>query len=153
MWSGRTIVALAVLAAGCAVPRAPGDSFERRVAAVLERRALGSDALLVIDNLLRHGPPPPPAACGLALELLARPLAAAYAAEVFRRSVPAALTQFRRDAGRAQGSFDDLLKTYLAELAEAQRMLRSGSKAFDEDTLLRQLAQGRPSAEELLRRG
>ena len=147
----RIVTATLIVAAGCASLPAPERDLERRVSAVLERRGLGSDALLVIDNLLRHGPPAPRAASGLALELLARPLAAAEAAEVFRRSVPAALIGFGQEPRSAQSSFDELLATYLAELAEAQRMLRSGSKAFDEDTLLRQLAEGLPSSGELLR--
>lgn len=150
MWSGRIIAALAILAAGCASLRGPEEPLERRVAAVLERRGLGSDALLVIDNLLRHGPPAPRAAPALVLELLARPLAAADAPELFRRTVPQSLIAFsKQDPGKA--SFEELLKTYLDELAEAQRMLRAASKAFQEDALLRQLAEGLPSSAELLR--
>jgi len=150
MWSGRTITALTIAAAsGCAVPLAQDEGLEARVAAVLERRGLGSDALLVIDNLLRHGPPPPRAAPALVLELLARPLAAADASELFRRTVPQSLIA-STEQDPAKASFEELLKTYLDELAHAQRMLRAASKAFQEESLLRQLAQGVPSSAELL---
>jgi hypothetical protein len=145
------VTATLILAAGCAALPAPHRGLETRVAAVLERRSVGSEALLVIDNLLRHGPPPPRAASGLALELLAHPLAAAEAAEVFRRAVPAPLSAFGRQALPAQTSFDELVETYVGELAAAQRMLRAASKAFEEDALLRQLAQGLPASGELLR--
>jgi hypothetical protein len=151
MWSGRTITALTIVAAtGCAVPLVPDEGLEARIAAVLERRGLGSDALLVIDNLLRHGPPSPRAAPALVLELLSRPLAAADASELFRRTVPQSLIAFsKQDPGKA--SFEELLKTYLDELAEARRMLRAASKTFQEEALLRQLAEGVPSSGELLR--
>ena len=145
------VTAMLILAAGCASLQAPQRGLETRVAALLERRGVGSEALLVIDNLLRHGPPPPRAASGLALELLTRPLAAAEAAAVFRRSVPAALSAFGGEAPLAKSSFDELLQTYVGELAAAQHMLRAASKAFEEEALLRQLAQGLPASEELLR--
>jgi hypothetical protein len=144
------IAATLALAAGCASLPVPQDSLEAQVGAVLERRGLGPDALLVIDNLLRHGPAAPRAAPGLVLELLARPLAAADASELFRRSVPGALTGFAQQASPVKTSFEELLQTYLAELAEAQRMLRGASKPFDEEALLRQLAEGLPSSAALL---
>ena len=151
IWSRRTLVALALAAAGCASWRPADDSVEERVAAVLERRGLGADALFIMDNLLRHGPPAPRGASGLALELLARPLAAVEASRVFNRAVPAPLTRFGQHAICAKSSFDELLNAYLGGLAEAQRMLRSASKAFDEHALLGQLAEGLPSSGELLR--
>lgn len=143
MGSRRTIAA-AALVAGCAGLPGGDSLLEDRVAAVLERRGLGTDALGVIDNLLRHGPPTPPAAPALVLELLARPLEAVDASRIFRATVPASLLGLEE---RASGvAFDDLLKTYLAELAEAQRLLRAATRPFDDEALLRELSAGRPSS-------
>jgi hypothetical protein len=150
MWSGRTIVALVILAASCASLRTPEESLAGRIAAVLERRGLGSDALLVIDNLLRHGPAAPRASPAVVLGVLVRPLDAANASDLFHRTVPELLTGFAQNAFPGKTSFEELLKTYLDELAEAQRMLRAASKPFEGDALLRQLAEGLPSPAELL---
>jgi len=152
MWSRRTIAAaaasVATLVAGCAALPALDQSIEKRVTAILDRRGLGSDALLVIDNLLRHGPPPPPATPPLVLELLARPLAAVDAARIFHEVVPPPLISLER--AQSQRSLEHLLQTYLAELAEAQRMLRSATRPFDDETLLRELSAGLPSSTQLL---
>ncbi len=127
------------------------DAEEGRVAAVLERRGLGIEALSIVDNLLRYGPPPPPAAPPLVLELLAQPLAALDAAGLFARSVPPALAALERRA--AALSFDRLLAAYLAQLAEAQRLLREASPPYDDAALLGELAKGLPSAARLLELG
>ena len=86
-----------VLASACASLTPPRAALESRVAAVLERRGLGPDALLVIDNLLRYGPQPPPATPPLVLELLARPLHALDASRIFDAAVPAALASMDRE--------------------------------------------------------
>lgn len=140
---------LVVLAAACA-SLAPREATESRVAAVLERRGLGPDALLVIDNLLRHGPPPPPAAPPLVRKLLARPLDALDASAIFAAAVPAALASIDRTQIPPAAPFDDLLKQYLGELAEAQRRLRSALRPFDERPLLGELEAGLPSSAGLL---
>jgi len=147
MWPGRTIAAALVLA-GCAGVPTGSSLLENRVAAVLERRGLGSDALRVIDNLLRHGPPAPPAAPPLVLELLARPLDAADASRIFHELVPGSLVTLQ--AAPSKDSFEDLLKAYLDELAGAQRMLRATTRAFDDEALLRELSAGLPSSAQLL---
>jgi hypothetical protein len=139
-----------VLAAACASLVPPRAALESRVADMLERRGLGPDALLVIDNLLRHGPQPPRAAPPLVLELLARPLEALDAPRIFRAAVPAALASIGRESVPPEAPFDDLLRQYLAELAEAQRLLRSALRAFDEEPLLRQLEAGLPASAGLL---
>lgn len=144
MGSARSIAAALALAAGCASVPPPGERLPAEVGAFLGRRGLGPDALHVIGNLMRHGPPPPRAAPALVVELLARPLGALDAAEVFRRTVPAALGSADRPAAPRQ--FDALLKAYLDELAEAHRLLGGASKPFDEELILRQLAQGLPPA-------
>ena len=146
MWSRRTI-AFALLA-GCAgvPPQAP--TLEGRVAAVLEARGLGPEALLVVDNVLRHGPPHPPAAPPLVLELLARPLAAADAARIFRDSVPASLSALH--APQPASSFEDSIKAYVAALTEAQRSLRAAFRAFDDEPLMRELSAGLPSSTQLV---
>jgi len=147
MWSGRTIATLAALLAGCAALVAD-ESLERQVNAVLERRGLGSDALGVIDNLVRNGPPAPHAAPPLVLELLARPLAAADVESLFQRLVPAVFAPPRVSAGPR--SFDELLRAYLKELAEAQGLLRAAVSPFDDSRLLEELASGLPSSARLL---
>ena len=118
--------------------------LESRVHAVLEQRALGPDALRVIDNLLDHGSPPPPATPHLVRELLGRPLEAVDAQRIFRESVPPALYSLERAPGAAA------LETYIAELAEAQRLLRAATQPFDDEALLRALAEGLPSSAQLL---
>lgn len=150
MWSGRTIAAAALLVAACATPSMRYGGLEDRVHAVLEQRALGPDALRVIDNLLEHGSSAPPATPRLVRELLARPLDAADAARIFREAVPPSLAGLERAPA---GPFEDLLKEYLAELAEAQRLLRAGIRPWDDDALLRALAEGLPSSAHLLALG
>jgi len=141
MWSRRTIAA--ALLAGCASIPSGTSLLESRVTGVLERRGVGAEGLLVIDNLLRHGPPAPRAAPALVLELLARPLGAVDAARIFQASVPAAL------AGQetpAKASFEDLLRAYLDELAEAQRLLRAATREFAQEAFV----DGLPSPRQLL---
>jgi hypothetical protein len=147
MWSGR-IIAPALLAGCASLPSPQQSSLEGRVAALLEARGLGAEALLVVDNVLRHGPPHPPAAPPLVLELLAQPLAAADAARIFRDSVPASLSALQ--PSRSADSFDGSLNTYLAQLAEAQGLLRSALRPFDDEPLLRELSAGLPSSARLL---
>lgn len=146
MWSGRTIAAtLAVhlaFAAGCATV-APPERVPAEVLAALERRGLGPDALLVIDNLVRHGPPPPRATPGVVLELFARPLEALDAAALFRRAVPPSLGRLAADGIEAR-SFDELLEAYLAQISTAAELLRLAVTPFDEEALLRQLDEGLP---------
>ena len=131
MWSRWTIAAAAAVV-GCAT-LAPGDrALHERVAEVLERRGLGADALLVIDNLLAHGPPAPPATPGLVHELLARPLQAADARRIFETAVPPSLRA-------ARPAHSPSLDAILRELAEAQRLLRAAAKPFDDEALRREL--------------
>src|SRR5712692_991021 len=89
----RAMAALALLAALLAAG-AGVDDLAARVDGLLARRGFGADTLSLIDNLLRHEAPAPRAAPPLTRELLARPLAAADAAAIFRRSVPQALLEF-----------------------------------------------------------
>ena len=149
MWPVRLIAALCMLTvAGCATVPPASSALGEQVVADLERRGLGRDALRVIDNLLRHGPPAPRATPALVGELLARPLDALDREAIFRRSVPAALGRVgERTEPRA---FDALLATYLEELARAGELLRAASTPFDEALVLRQLAQGLPAPDALL---
>src|SRR5574341_1716686 len=147
MWPVRTIAAAALAAAGCAsLTTAP--SLETRVPTALDRAGLGVDALLVVDNLQRHGSPPPRATPAAVLEILSRPLQAADAAALFRRHVPPALHGF--DQAGTPAPFDALLNAYIRELAEAQRLLREALTPFDDQAILRRLADGLPSANQLL---
>ena len=144
MWSGRIIAAAALLVAACATPSMRHGGVENRVNAVLDERALGPDALRVIGNLLEHGSPAPPATPRLVRELLERPLEAIDAARIFRASVPPALLSLDRDPG------DEALETYIADLAQAQRLLRAGLHPFDDEALLRSLSEGLPASAQLL---
>ncbi len=147
MWSGRTIAAtLAVplaLAAGCASVPAPEKPLPAEVLAALDRRGLGPDALLVIDNLVRHGPPAPRATPAAVLELFARPLEALDAPAMFRRAVPQSLVRLTGNGSDAR-SFDELLAAYLAQVSTAAELLRAAVRPFDEEALLRQLDEGLP---------
>lgn len=139
MRSKRSLVAAAAVA-GCAT-LVPGDrELHERVVEVLERRGLGADALLVIDNLLAHGPPAPPATPALARELLARPLEAADAARIFSTAVPESLR-----AARPAGS--QSLEAVLRELVEAQRLIRAAAKPFGDGDLRRELPAGVTTSE------
>jgi hypothetical protein len=145
---GALVLLAALLAAGAAV-----DDLAARVDGQLARRGFGADTLSLIDNLLRHEAPLPPAAPPLTRELLARPLAAADAAAIFRRSVPQALRDFAVEAPtQAARPFADLLAAYIDELAEAQRALRAatGKAVFDEAAIVGQLNEGQLSADRLI---
>jgi len=147
MGSGRTIAGtLAVhlaLAAGCASVAPPPERLPAEVVAALDRRGLGPDALLVIDNLVRHGPPPPRATPTVVLDLFARPLEALDAAAMFRRTVPPSLSRLTGNGAEAR-SFDQLLEAYLAQVTTARELLRAAVRPFDEEALLRQLEEGLP---------
>jgi hypothetical protein len=147
VWSERIIATFLIAAAGCAALHASDEGLERRVTGALERGGLGADALAVIDNVLRHGAPPPRLAPAVVREVLARPLASADAAALFRRAVGAELTL---EPAAGQGGFETLLKTYLEELAGAQAQLRAAVRPFEDAGLLRTLAEGLPSAGDLL---
>ncbi|HEX6158285.1 MAG TPA: hypothetical protein VFZ54_19820, partial [Burkholderiales bacterium] len=139
--------ALRATFAGCASLPPPAARLEAQVAAELERRGLGAEALLVIDNLVRNGPPAPRATPALVRELFARPLDALDAGAVFQRAVPAALAGF---APGAPQPFAALLKAYAEELARAQHALQGATRPFDEELILRQVRQGLPAPDGLL---
>jgi hypothetical protein len=120
------------------------------VAAELARQALGPDALLIIDNVVRHEAPPPRAAPAIVRELLARPLDAADAAAFFRKVVPRQLRALQLQPEKSAVSFDDLLQRYIAELAAAQRALLAATGKLDEPPLLEALKEGLPGADQLL---
>lgn len=143
MWSRWTSAAL-ISAVGCAGLPTVDQNLEERIIAVLERRDLGADALLVIDNLLRHGPPAPRAAPPLVLELLARPLDSVDAPTLFRKTVPASLGNL--EAASRNASLEELLKAYLDELAEARRLLRAATPDLEEFPFYR----GLPIPDQLL---
>lgn len=126
MWSGRLIAVflalLSLLAAACSsVPQTrPGFSIE--------------------GNPRRNAPPRE--APALVLELLREPLKATDAASLFRASVPSQL-HWQPQPGIG-------LDAYLAKLAEAQALLRAATGTIDDAGLERRLADGLPSAVQLL---
>ena len=119
------------------------------VAAELARQALGPDALLIIDNVVRHEAPPPRAAPPVVRELLARPLDAADAAGLFQKTVDKKLVQFPGGPEKPV-PFGALLERYIGELAAAQRALLAASAGLDEQPLIEALNHGLPGAEQLL---
>ena len=149
MWSGRTIIIAAALAAGCASAPPPDAGLKAQVTAVLDRRGLGAEALQIVDNLVRHGPAAPRATPTLVTELLASPLDALDAAAIFERVVPPSLARVAQP-GDAR-PFDDLLETYLRELSGAQDLLRAAVAPFDEQAVLELLRENLPPPDALLR--
>jgi hypothetical protein len=160
--SFRAAICAGLLAAACATlppPGAPRDDLLRaRVEAILEYRELGSDALSVIDNVIRHAAAPPPTAPPIVRELLAAPLAAADAQTLFYRTVPGTLRRLAGDLsaeprsadapGEAPVSLRELLDAYLGGLAGAQRMLRLAARGapVDGQALILQLRDNLPSS-------
>jgi len=120
------------------------------VAAELARQALGPDALLIIDNVVRHEAPPPRAAPAIVRELLARPLDAADAAAFFHKVVPAPLKALQVEPEKSDAPFEGLLQRYIEELAAAQRALLAATGKLDEPPLLEALKEGLPSADQFL---
>ncbi|MFY9317028.1 MAG: hypothetical protein WAO95_15900 [Burkholderiales bacterium] len=147
--------ATAFLAAGCAtVPQPPTPTpLEERIAAILERRGPGAGSLSLIDDAIgRRSLPPqiPP----LVRELLSRPAAAADAAVIFERTVPAALARFAASnpapaALAAPVDVRELLDPYLRDLAEAQRALRGALDAGEigREIVLQEMRTSFPRAE------
>ena len=120
-------------------------AFRVGVQEALAKRGLGRDAPGIIGNVLSHEAPPPRGVPPLVHELLKDPVAAVDAATVFRRAVPAALIELAEGAvGRSEESFDALLERYIAQLAEAQALLRSATRPFDEAGVVRALREGMP---------
>jgi hypothetical protein len=133
------------------------DDLAARIDAVLARRGAGTDTLRVIDNILHHdGVVPPPFAPPVVRELLARPLAAGNAAGLFDRAVPAALRLIARETSASAAvsgapvPLQGLLDSYLAELANAQRVLKSVARTpIGSAPILAQLGGDLPSRETL----
>jgi hypothetical protein len=138
----RALAVLILAAAGCATPRVSHDSLEVRITEQLERRGLGREALLVPANLLSHGPPAPPAVPPVVPRLLGEPLAALDAERIFHEVVPS----MEGLDEKPQAAFGTLLKVYLDELAEAQRLLRAATREFPEPDF----SQGLPPSGQLL---
>jgi hypothetical protein len=141
----RTALAAALLLGGCAALPPMERALEQRT---------DPEALRVIDNVLRHGAPPPPAP-PLVRELLARPFAAQDAQAAFDRSVPAALAALAKPLPAPQAGapveIRALLEPYLADLAQAQRLLKEAQRgtAIDALALIAELDAGLPSAARL----
>jgi hypothetical protein len=138
----RLILCAALFLTGCAVLQPP-------VERALEARA-DPQSLQVIDNVLRHEAPAP-SSPALVRELLAQPLTAYDAKGAFERSVPAPLVALAEPLPPPQAGapveIRDLLAPYLADLAQAQEILRRAQRgtALDAAALLRELDEGLPS--------
>jgi hypothetical protein len=158
------VAAAGVLATACATLQPAGvptdDALKARVEAILDRRGLGPDALSVIDNVIRHDLTPPPAATPIVRELLADPLAAANAETLYIRAVPGALRRFVDELSAAPpqdrgeipiSSLRGVIDAYLAELSEAQRVLRAAGRGepLDAQALISRLRENLPTANRL----
>jgi hypothetical protein len=77
-----------------------------------------------VGNVVRHEVQPPPGVPALVSELLARPLAAADAAEVLARSVPQVLHGIGLEQGDER-SFEAALARYVAALGDEKRFLEA----------------------------
>jgi hypothetical protein len=131
-------LAASLLLAGCA--SVPPE--ERALAARVD-----AESLRVIDNILRHEGAPPPAP-PMVRELLARPFAAVDAEAIFARAVPRGLLALAEAVPDGPAvEIRELLDPYLAELAEAQRVLRAAQRGppLDAAALLRELETMLPS--------
>jgi hypothetical protein len=143
LWIRSHLVTCAALSlAGCALLQPP-------VERALEARA-DPESMQVIDNILRHEAPAPPSPA-LVRELLARPFAAYDARASFERSVPAPLLALAEPLPPPQAGapvdIRELLAPYLADLAQAQKILRAAQRgpALDAAALLQELDAGLPS--------
>jgi hypothetical protein len=162
-WHAYAVVGLFLLvSAPLPAGTIDADVLATRVDAVLARRGIGPDALRVIDNIIRHEAPPPPAAPPLVRELLGHPLAAADAATIFNRIVPASLQRLANGVSEepsrlqpAPVAFEEVLAVYIEELAAAQRRLHQAvpSGKIDAGVITRQLEHGPLSASQLARIG
>lgn len=134
------------------------DELTTRVHAVLAQRGWGVDTLAVIDNIVSHESPPPLAAPPLVRELLRNPLAAADVPALLARAVPHTLQQWVQAPPMSPARnaepvpVIDLLVPYLADLAQAQRMLKSatGGAQIDAQSIIRQLDSSPPTAGQLV---
>ena len=143
----------ALLVTSCATAPVHDDVLAARVDAELAKRGLEGDSLQLIDNLVRHEPGPPPAAPALVRELFAKPLAAADAASLFRRAVPAELLAFDGVApSGASAALDELIADYIVELAAAQAVLRRAVSGVPIDAagVLKEFESGLDSSSALL---
>lgn len=143
----------ALLVTSCATAPVHDDVLGARVDAELAKRGLKGDSLQLIDNLVRHEPGPPPAAPALVRELFAKPLAAADAASLFRRAVPAELLAFDGVApSEASAALGELIADYIVELAAAQAVLRRAVSGVPIDAagVLKEFESGLDSSSALL---
>lgn len=147
----RVAVLLASLLAGaCASLPPEEDLLTARASAALARRGLEADILRLVDNVLRHEPGPPPHAPAAVRALLARPLAAADAAEIFRSAVPPEVLGF--DVAGPSATLEELLAQYLPALAQAQGLLREATRdaRFDTAQIVKAMHSGEDPAAYLL---
>lgn len=137
---------LALAAADCAHQAAQEEAQLRSsVHRALAERQLPVQTLGIVHNLLAHEAPPPPATPPLLDSLFADPLLASDVPQLWRRLAPAALPAFFEPPPLVAHDFEKLLSRYLAELAEAQRMLREATQPFGEAQLARALEDGLPA--------
>lgn len=143
----RLCIAATLLLNACAAPpRAPqNELLAARAEAVLARSGIGTDALRLVDNMLRHEPGPPHAAPPLVRALLGDPVGAADAQALFERAVPRALLAFDPpgQAGAAT-TLDGLVAAYVSELAAAQALLREATAhvPLDAQALVKETESG-----------
>ena len=139
------LVLLALLASGCAHRMAPESDLRGAVQRALAERKLPPATLGIVGNLLAGEPPAPPGAPAILEALFRDPLAGMDAAALWQRAAPASLEEFFAPPREGGAGFEALLAAYVAELQEAQRLLREAAQPFDEAAIVRGLEQGLPA--------
>lgn len=110
----------------------------------LELRGLGAESLSIISNILDHEGRPPPHTPPIVDQVLRDPLAGLDAAAIFAATVPADLQQLPDLGVGSAANFNAIVDRYIGELAEAQAELMAAVAPFDEDALLKGMAEGMP---------
>ncbi len=124
---------------------APESDLRGAVERALGERRLPPATLGIVGNMLAGEPPAPPGAPAILDALFRDPLAGMDAAALWQRTVPAPLEEFLAPPRDTGAGFEALLAAYVAELEEAQRLLREAAQPFDEAAMARELEQGLPA--------
>lgn len=146
-WEKRIKQRFYWLAALVLVPNmVAAQDFRALSRANLESRGLGTASLSIISNILDHEGRPPPRTPPIVDQVLRDPLAGLDAAAIFAATVPADFQQLPALGVGSATDFNAVVDRYIGELAEAQAELMAAVAPFDEDALLKGMAEGMPVA-------